>query len=119
MVLALMVGFGGGYVVAAREPAVGDHVMPNGIQMNDTDMSMGSAMEDMNAALKGKTGDEFDKVFLSEMIVHHRGAVEMAKAVLVDGKHEELKQLARDIIAAQTKEIAQMQTWAGDWYGQK
>lgn len=117
--LSLMLGLGAGYVIGSREPAPGAHVMPNGTQMTDTDMSMGSAMEDMNAALKGKTGDEFDKAFLEQMTVHHQGAVEMAQAALTSAKHDELKQMARDIISAQTKEIGQMKTWMTDWYEQK
>lgn len=117
--LTLLIGFGAGYAIAGREPAVGAHVMPSGEQMSDTDMSMGSAMADMTAALDGKSGDAIDKAFLADMIVHHEGAVDMARAVLERGKHEELKQMARDIIAAQTKEIAQMQIWFADWYGQK
>lgn len=117
VVLAVLLGFGAGFVVASREPAVGEHVMPNGAEMHDTDMSMGSAMADMNAALAGKTGDEFDKTFLEQMIVHHEGAVEMAQAALKNAKHTEIKRMAGEIIAAQTREIAQMKKWMSEWYG--
>jgi predicted outer membrane protein len=33
--------------------------------------SMHGEMNDMMKGLEGKTGDEFDKAFLKEMIVHH------------------------------------------------
>jgi uncharacterized protein (DUF305 family) len=79
-------------------------------------MDMKSMMQDMNAGLVGKTGDEFDKAFLSEMIVHHQGAVEMAQVVLKNSKRPELIKLANDIIAAQTKEIDMMKGWQTQWF---
>jgi uncharacterized protein (DUF305 family) len=56
------------------------------------------------------TGDA-DVDFVKGMIPHHQGAVEMAKIVLKHGKDPELKKLASEIVAAQDKEIAFMQTW--------
>lgn len=116
--LTLIVGFGGGYIVAGQEPSAGEHMMPNGAMMDDSGMSMGSAMDDMMAGLTGKSGDDFDKAFISEMIVHHQGAVDMAEAALRDAKHDEVKELARGIIDAQTREIGQMREWQRSWYGQ-
>ncbi len=115
--ITLVIGFGGGYLVAGREPAVGTHVMPNGMMMDDNGMSMGGAMNDMMAGLGGKKGDEFDKAFLSGMIVHHQGAVQMAEAALANAKHDEIKQMAHAIITAQTGEISQMKDWQKSWYG--
>jgi len=80
--------------------------------MGDSEMTMG----DMVNSLKGKTGDDFDKTFISEMIVHHEGAVEMAEAALKNAKHEEIKKMAEDIISAQTREIDQMKEWQRSWY---
>jgi len=72
-------------------------------------------MDEMAASLKGKTGDEFDKAFISEMIVHHQGAIDMAKLAKENAKHEEVKTLANAILAAQSQEIDKMQTWQTDW----
>jgi len=86
------------------------HQMPDGTEMaNSGDMS--SMMGDMMKGLEGKTGDDFDRAFLSEMIVHHQGAVDMAQAVLKNSKRPELLNLAREIITAQTKEIEMMKLW--------
>lgn len=52
-----------------------------------------------------------DKDFVAGMIPHHQGAIDMAKVELQYGKDPQLKRLARDIIAAQQKEIAFMQSW--------
>lgn len=94
------------------------HMMPNGEMMsNGTEsMSMADMMQSMNAELQGKTGDAFDQAFLSEMIIHHQGAVEMAQLALTNAKYQEIKDLAKAIIAAQNKEIADMKGWMKAWY---
>ena len=118
-ILTLLVGFGGGYGFAvSKTPDVGEHQMADGGMMHNGDMNMGNAMNDMMSGVSGKTGDEFDKAFLSGMIVHHQGAVEMAQAALKSAKHQEIKDMAQKIITAQTAEIAQMQGWEKSWYGQ-
>lgn len=83
---------------------------------NSTNDSMGSmSMNDMNADLIDKTGDEFDEAFILNMIAHHEGAVQMARIAAINAKHEEIKTLSEDIISAQEKEIAQMKQWQVDW----
>lgn len=109
VVVALIVGLGAGYTVGVGK--VSD------TQENDENPSMmNHMMMNMNSALEGKTGDAFDKAFLSEMIVHHEGAVEMAESALRDAKHQEIKDLAKSIIEAQEKEIADMKAWKKSWY---
>lgn len=83
---------------------------------DDHTHDMAGMMHDMNAALKGKTGAEFDKAFLSEMIVHHEGAVEMAEQVIEKSERAELRNLANEIISAQNKEIEMMQKWQKEWF---
>jgi heat shock protein HslJ len=97
---------------------MGAHIGVKETSVPSTHTSMHGAMADMMAALDGKTGDVFDKAFLSEMIVHHEGAVEMAEAALRSAKHDEIKELATAIITAQTTEIAQMRSWQEAWYGE-
>jgi len=63
--------------------------------------------EDM-AALEQARGPEFDRMFLTMMIEHHEGAVEMARIEQRDGKNADAKKLAASIESAQTKEIRQM-----------
>lgn len=95
------------------EPAIQmDHEMH---MQSSTPMSMESMMMDMNASLKGKNADEFDKAFLSEMIIHHQGAIDMAELAKVNAKHEEIKRLSDEIITAQTKEIEMMKQWQKQW----
>lgn len=56
------------------------------------------------------TGDA-DKDFVRMMIPHHRGAIDMAEVELKYGKDEKLRAMAEEIIAAQNKEIAEMESW--------
>lgn len=126
-IVALMGGLGIGYGIGLNgmdqsqlsdKYTGGGHMMPNGQMMGGNgNMDMDDAMNAMNAGLREKTGDEFDKAFLSEMIIHHEGAVEMAQAALTNAKHQEIKDLANEIITAQNKEINEMKAWQKDWYG--
>jgi uncharacterized protein (DUF305 family) len=70
-----------------------------------------SAMNKMEKSMAVTFSGDPDKDFVAGMIPHHEGAVAMAKAELQYGKDPQLRKLARDVIAAQTKEIAFMQSW--------
>lgn len=120
IIIALVVGAGAGYLVAPGNmvPPKDAHMMPDGSMMHgEASSGMHGAMDDMMAGLSGKTGDEFDQAFLTEMIVHHEGAVEMAESALQNAKHVEIKTMANAIISAQTEEISQMKEWLRVWYG--
>lgn len=68
----------------------------------------GMSQRDMDA-LKQATGAQAGKLFLQQMIVHHQGALAMAKQEQVGGQDPEAKALAAKIIAAQEQEIVTMQ----------
>ena len=72
-------------------------------------------MSEMTTSLKDKKGDEYDALFIAHMIEHHQAAVDMSRLSEQNAKHDEIKQLSRDIIAAQEKEIAQMRAWQKQW----
>ncbi|USN97307.1 MAG: DUF305 domain-containing protein [Candidatus Nomurabacteria bacterium] len=73
------------------------------------------ALDAMSAPLKGKKGDDLDKQFITDMSIHHSGALEMAQLALTNAKHVEIKDFANRIITAQTKEIIDMTDWAAAW----
>jgi uncharacterized protein (DUF305 family) len=49
------------------------------------------------------------------MIDHHLSAVDMAELSESRADRDEIKQLSKDIISAQKKEIAEMKRWQADW----
>ncbi len=49
--------------------------------------------------------------FVTMMIPHHQGAVDMAKALLLRTQDPELRNLAQGIITEQQNEIRMMQSW--------
>ena len=55
-------------------------------------------------------GTEFDRQWLSLMIQHHRGAVEMARKHLSSGTDPEARKLAQDVVTHQEKEISEMES---------
>jgi uncharacterized protein (DUF305 family) len=121
-VIGILVGAGG--VMAFAKPDTqmaantsGGHTMPDGSTMGGA-MNMQASMDGMMASLDGKTGDAFDQAFLTEMTMHHQGAVQMAQLALQNAKHQEIKDMAQNIITAQNAEIKQMQDWKAAWYGQ-
>lgn len=61
--------------------------------------------------------EPFDRAFIAAMIPHHQDAVAAAKAAGDRAQHQEIKQVAQAIIAAQEREIAQMQQWQQAWFG--
>jgi uncharacterized protein (DUF305 family) len=101
--VALLIGAGIGYVLA-KDAAPVTHTMD-------------SAMTSMTVGLEGKRGADFDHAFVDEMIVHHEGAVAMAEAALERAERQEVKNLAREIIEAQTREIGMMRGWLEEWFG--
>ena len=54
------------------------------------------------------TGNRIDRAFVKEMVPHHQSAVEMAELAQRHGERRQIKQLAREIIAAQNAEIERM-----------
>lgn len=94
--------------MAHETPGSSDH------KNMDHDMKMGNKGVDTLKSLQGK---EFDIAFLSQMITHHQGAVDMANEALKVSTRPETKEEAQKVIEAQTQEINQMTSWLKDWYG--
>lgn len=59
-----------------------------------------------------------DATFIENMIPHHEGAIEMANLALLNAKTDEVKNLSKDIISSQQKEIDDMKTWYKEWFGE-
>jgi len=73
-----------------------------------------SAMKKMMADMMIKPSGDVDRDFVAMMVPHHQGAVDMAKAELEYGHNEQLRQLAREIVANQQREITVMRSAISD-----
>jgi uncharacterized protein (DUF305 family) len=65
--------------------------------------------------LQMRTGVQFERGFLTMMGTHHQGAVELAEAELHAGASIEVKAFAQQLLAAQHREIRQLQQWKDSW----
>ncbi len=70
-----------------------------------------SMMKGMDGMQKMTMSGDTDKDFAMMMKMHHQQALDMAEAQLATGKSAEMKTMARQIIVAQKKEIAQFDKW--------
>ncbi|MCX2746966.1 DUF305 domain-containing protein [Arthrobacter sp. MI7-26] len=92
-----------GWLKAWNEPAEmsGDHIM-NGM-MGEEDMKKLTASQGLEAA----------RLFLTQMIAHHQGAVVMAQKESVDGENDDALKLGNGIVSAQEAEIKEMKELLG------
>ncbi|GAA4064877.1 DUF305 domain-containing protein [Streptomyces shaanxiensis] len=63
--------------------------------------------------LSKASGKDFDTMFLTMMVEHHEGAVEMAEAEKAKGRYGPATELADAVITAQTAEIEEMNKLLG------
>ncbi|NKG21796.1 DUF305 domain-containing protein [Paeniglutamicibacter terrestris] len=86
------------------EPATmtGNHGMDG--MMSDADLDKLTAAQ----------GTEASKLFLTQMIAHHEGAVKMAQTEVTDGKNADAVALAQTIVSSQESEIKDMQDLLAD-----
>jgi uncharacterized protein (DUF305 family) len=112
VVLILLAG-GGYYTFMSRDGSMAgmDHSkMTTGAASDATkgyDTAMAAMMKGMMQPFTGKA----DLDFVSGMVPHHQGAVDMANVVLQFGKDAEIKKLAEGVVKAQVGEIALMKEW--------
>ncbi|MFF0089920.1 DUF305 domain-containing protein [Streptomyces canus] len=64
--------------------------------------------------LKKASGKEFDSMFLTMMVEHHEGAVEMATTEKAKGEYKDATAMAGDIVTAQNAEISEMKKLLGE-----
>lgn len=108
---AALVALAASLAQAQPAPAAGNSAMPgmSGSSAMAGGMDMKTMMKDMNEKMSSMpmTGNQ-DVDFATMMRVHHQGAIDMAEAELRSGKEPQMRKMAKDIIAAQKKEIAQI-----------
>jgi uncharacterized protein (DUF305 family) len=88
--------------------------MNNAMSEDASNSQKSSSNEDMDkyASLKG---DEFDEMYIAEMLAHHEGAISMSEMVGAGTDRKELLDLAQAIMQTQTQELMKMQEWQTQW----
>ncbi|MCJ0891966.1 DUF305 domain-containing protein [Rhodococcus sp. ARC_M5] len=84
-------------------------------EMGGMNHSSGMGMmtqRDMDA-LAAASGAEFDRQWLTMMIEHHEGAIDMANNEIADGSNPDAQEMARTIAATQQEEIETMEALLG------
>ena len=70
--------------------------------------SMGMDSGGMAREMVMENGKYSDKAFIDAMVPHHQGAIEMAEVALENAEHEEIRNLAEEIVSAQEAEIEEL-----------
>lgn len=83
---------------------------PHAGHMMSGDESQGMMTDEELAELENSMGSDFEKMWLTMMLAHHKGAIKMAETVITDGKDARVKTLAETIISEQQREIELIQT---------
>lgn len=95
---------------APLKPDMGAH-MALGLSAQEA----GMGQMDGAKMIRGKK--PFDRAFVDAMVPHHMGATRMAQAALAKSRDPEVRRLAEGIIAAQKREIAEMNRFRQREYG--
>ena len=91
----------------SRDHAHADMHGMSGMGGSDETMPGMMSAADMEELQRSSDAD-FQDMWLEMMIKHHQGAVEMAKTEIANGRYKPAVDLAKQIIASQSKEIATM-----------
>lgn len=87
-----------------------DHAMPPGMNMPRTAFS--EAEMGMHRSMMMATDVNTQRTWARKMIAHHRGAIAMSQALLgSDATDVEVRRMAQAVIDAQTREIAELESW--------
>ena len=94
-----------------RPPLTGTDAHSHGTMSAHTagDPMPGLATNEQMTKLKSLTGVEAERYFLTLMIAHHKGGIEMAEAVLDRSTERVVTQLATGIVKSQSAELELMQ----------
>src|SRR5262245_29666969 len=108
--------------LAACGTTTTDHAGHNSANSLNSTNSQNSAPDHGSHAMESSPHAEhadYDLQFIDTMVVHHQGAVDMAKGCGEKAAKAEIKKLCTDIISSQTKEIEQMKKWRDSWFAGK
>lgn len=87
---------------------------PEALDHSEMGHGAGGMMSEQDmAALSEADGPAASRLFLEQMIAHHRGAIDMAQAEVAEGRNQQAVELAQTVIDAQQAEIDEMEALLG------
>lgn len=114
--LAIPLAAGGGDQMSSDHGSMGHGA--GGDELEADAKTLGLSVDEMGMSMDMaplRDADPVDVAFVEGMIPHHEGAIAMAKAQLAGGQDERLRELSEAIIAAQEREIEEMERWLKAW----
>ena len=58
----------------------------------------------------------YDLQFIDTMVMHHQGAIDMARMAVTKAQHAELREMAQKVITDQEREIAELRRHREQWF---
>jgi uncharacterized protein (DUF305 family) len=106
-------------LLAAISAAVAQTATHHGMDMSAgggsaSDKAFAAANDRMMKTMGAKPTGNPDRDFVSMMIPHHQGAIDMARIELQFGRDPVLRKMAEDIVKAQEMEIVELKKWLSD-----
>lgn len=113
VIAVLIVGCGADTApgISTGGPHGNDHANMDHSAMGHGPMDHSNMRSSPNAAAA-----DLDLQFIDTMIVHHQGAVDMARLVFQKAESPQLRSLATSIVTGQESEIAEMKRWRDSWF---
>ncbi|HEV2091883.1 MAG TPA: DUF305 domain-containing protein [Rubrobacter sp.] len=109
-------GGAGGNAGGASNSGANEGQKNNGMEgMGHSKMDHGSG--GMASGMLMENGRYSDERFIDAMVPHHQGAVEMAEVALANAEHEEIEQLAENIVSTQKAEIKELKKIKQEQFG--
>lgn len=97
-----------GWLTSWGESTVNPHATASEHAGHGMDMQGMMSGDDMSK-LMAAHGGNYDRMFLQMMIVHHKGAIDMANTEKAKGQFPEAKAMADAIVTSQQAEVTEMQ----------
>jgi uncharacterized protein (DUF305 family) len=79
--------------------------------------AMGIGSGGMAKQMVMENGRYSDKAFIDAMVPHHQGAIAMARVALENAKHNEIKELFRNIVSTQQSELEELKSIKKEEFG--
>ncbi|MDQ3258722.1 MAG: DUF305 domain-containing protein [Acidobacteriota bacterium] len=90
---------------------------PAGNMMNNMNHGTMGGMDHSNMQSSPNAASQpYDLQFIDTMVMHHQGAIDMARMAVTKAQHAELREMAQKVITDQEREIAELRRHREQWF---